>query len=203
MYIIFIREKQTDTDILSQVKNSVISRVQQAVNVTDCDSLILPVVPDVKFPTNASVNIHRGLTSEFSTASYKELKSIEWSSFFPVKNYEFATIGSNSNGYVYVDFLNERQENQLPFRLIAYEINNQLGSIVRLEPFRVIYDGFVWVEKFEYSKDRAKDIQYTLGLKEFDTDILRPMNKSDIGNILLGSVGNIATNWALKQAGII
>ena len=51
MEIIFIREAQTSQDILSQVKNSVISRIEQAVNAINSDyktknseTLVLPIV---------------------------------------------------------------------------------------------------------------------------------------------------------------
>ena len=106
MEIFFIKEVQTSADILNQVKNSIIARIQQAVNVTgQTQTLILPVVPSgINFPTNAEINNYKGLDDDYNIPSYRGLSAIEWSSFFPNQPYSFLHAGSSSNGYEYVEF---------------------------------------------------------------------------------------------------
>ena len=39
---------------------------------------------------------------------------------------------------------------------------------------KILYDGFVLVEKFDFSVDTAGDLQYTLSMNEFNSDIVAP-----------------------------
>ena len=228
MEIIFIREAQTSQDILSQVKNSVISRIEQAVNAINSDyelknseTLVLPIVPkNNPFKTLADIKNYKGLKREYNIPTYQSLQSFTWSSFFPVnKDYSFQHIGSNVNGYDYVDFLQERQINQLPFRLIAFDLNtisrtatNIASDVVNganlqgylSSPIRMFFDGFVHVKEFQYEPDEAKDLSYTLSLEEFNVDILESekykLNWSGIG---INTATNVITKYALRGAGLI
>ena len=229
MEIIFIKEAQTSNDIVSQVKNAIISRIEQAVNAINSEyetknseSLILPIVPkNNPFKTLADVKNYKGLEREYNIPTYKSLRSFSWSSFFPVnKAYSFQHTGSNVNGYDYVDFLQERQDHQLPFRLIAFDLNtitrtvtnaatsffdmSQTSLDVLKSPVRIYFDGFVLVKDFQYALDEAKDLSYTLSLEEFNVDILESekykLNWSDLG---MNTATNVITKYALKGAGLI
>lgn len=221
MEIVFVREKQNSTDILSQVKNSVISRIQIPVDLTnkETETYILPVVPENNpFARITDVKNYKGLTADYNISTHRNLRSFEWSSIFPVnKGYSWQHFGSNMNGYDYVDFLDERQKNELPFRLIAYEKNpvtrtganiadNITGNTVSLQnilstPIRTFFDGFVLVKKFEYVVDKVRDLKYTLTLEEFNTDIIKP--EIDWREVGVSSAGNVITRYALKSAGLI
>ena len=228
MEIIFIKEAQTSTDIVSQVKNSIISRIEQAVNAINSnyetknsESLILPIVPkNNPFKSLAEVKNYKGLEREYNVPTYQSLKSFTWSSFFPVnKDYSFQHTGSNINGYDYVDFLQERQINQLPFRLIAFDTNtltrtvtNIAGDVVNRanlqdylsSPIRIFFDGFVLVKDFEYALDDAKDLSYTLSLEEFNVDILESEKyKLSWPELSTNMATNVITKYALKGAGLI
>lgn len=228
MEIIFIKEAQTSNDIVSQVKNSIISRIEQAVNAINSDyetknseNLVLPIVPkNNPFETLAEVKNYKGLEREYNVPTYQSLKSFSWSSFFPVnKSYSFQHAGSSINGYDYVDFLQDRQINQLPFRLIVFDTNtltrtvtNIAGDVVNRtnvqeylsSPIRVFFDGFVLVKDFQYALDDGKDLSYTLSLEEFNVDILESekykLSWSDLG---VNTATNVITKYALKGAGLI
>lgn len=193
MDIIFIKEVQTSSDILNQVKNGIIARIQQAVNpLNQTQTLILPIVPKgIKFPCTAEIDNYKGISTDYNVPSYKQLTSIEWSSFFPNKPYDFIHSGSSSNGYEYVTFLIERQTNKLPFRLVAIEDN------------KVLFDNFVLVEGFESYVDSAKDIQYTLKLKEFNVDVITALGADEVVSTITSAEVNEITNDALQELGLI
>lgn len=221
MEIVFVREKQNSTDILSQVKNSVISRIQIPVDLTnkETETYILPVVPENNpFARITDVKNYKGLTADYNISTHRNLRSFEWSSIFPVnKGYSWQHFGSNMNGYDYVDFLNDRQGRELPFRLIAYERNSATRTVANIAgnvanqtisiqnilstPIRTFFDGFVVVKKFEYISDKVRDIKYTLSLEEFNTDIIKP--EIDWRELGISSVSNVVTRFALKSAGLI
>ena len=219
MEIVFVREKQNSNDILSQVRDSVIARIQQAVNLTESDTetYILPVVPkNNPFKNITDLKKYKGLSANYTIPDRTDLKTFSWSSIFPVnKNYAWQHAGSNLNGYDYVDFIQERQNNELPFRLIAFDRNTALTTGVNVlnsvlegangmellqAPIRNHFDGFVMVKEFEYDIDSVKDIKYTITLEEFNTDILRPIDWTQAG---VSAVTNIVTKYALKTAGLI
>lgn len=222
MEIVFVREKQNSKDILSQVKDSVISRIQQAVNVTnETETVILPVVPeDNPFKSLSDVKNYKGLAKDYNIPAHKNLKSFTWNSLFPVnKSYSWQHAASNINGYDYVDFIEERQRNELPFRLIAYSrntmtrtvsniagelYNSGVSSSILTTPIRTHFDGLVLVKDFDYTVDKVRDIKYTITLEEFNPDILKPSdNKIDWTQAGVTTVSNIVTRYALKSAGLI
>lgn len=198
MQIFFIKEIQTSSDLLNQVKNGIISRIQQAVNVTgQTQTLILPIVPKgIKIPVSADIGNYKGLSEEYNVPSYGNLATFEWSSFFPTKPYDFIKTGSSSNGYEYVTFLTERQENELPFRLVIVE--------ERQMPFRMLFDNFVLVKNFEYSVDNVGDIQYFLRLEEFNTGMITAtIGRNEVASAFVSGMVNTITNSALKHSGLI
>lgn len=198
MDIYLIKEVQSSADILNQVKNNIIARIQQAVNVTgQTQTLILPIVPKgIKFPVSTQVDGYKGIRQEYNVPSFRNLSTVEWSSFFPNKPYPFIHNGSSSNGYEYVEFLNERLINQLPFRLVAIEKQ-------RVPFFKILYDRFVLVESFDYSLDDAGDLQYSIKLKEFNAGIVIALNTNDLRSALASTAVNTVTNSALRATGLI
>lgn len=215
--VIFIKEKEGQQDAVSQLKNAIISRIESAFNITNSiktDSMILPVVPEIKYPKNANIEGYEGLKESYNVPSKKKLETISWSSIFPVnKNYSFQSAGSRVNGYDYVDFLSERQNNQKPFRLVSYEtrtpsnfatsvFNGIANSNLSLQSYiKVHFDDLVLVKDFEYTTDAVGDIKYTLTLEQFNGDIVIPgTNYVEMG---VSAATNVAAKFTLKSAGLI
>ena len=213
MEIVLIKESNsTSSDILTQVKNNIIGRIQQAVNVIDknkTQSLILPIVPKgIKLPTSTSIENYEGIEQPYSLPKYKNLEKISWASFFPhQKAYNFMHKGSSSNAYEYVEFLTERLENELPLRLLAYEYPKNIASVVSdiaNRSIKILYDDFVLVEKFEWSVDNVGDLPYTLSLNEFNSDIVSPKaDFNDFKRIFSSGAVNEISRYALKLTGLI
>lgn len=208
MEIVLIKESISSQNILSQLKNNIISRIQQAVNVTSKGtiSLILPIVPKgVSFPAQNEIAKYKGVQEDYALPNnHTSLSNFGWSGLFPNKAYSFAHAGSSSNGYDYVDFLEERYENNLPLRLLAYELPKNVSNILTNQALvRVIYDHFVLVEKFEYTTDSVGDISYSVSFQEFNAKILGG-NDVDTAKSIIATAGvNMVTNSALKQVGLI
>lgn len=126
----------------------------------DMDGLLTLVVPFVQPPVKfGQTNKHE----VFETLKFgdivllggKGLRTVEWSSFFPVNKlfYNFTEYDSLSDGKEYVTFLEEHSE--VPFRLII------------TENFKTIRNMLVVVDSFEYEYDKVGDIIYTLKLLEY------------------------------------
>ena len=183
------------------------------------ESLILPIVPTgIIFPKIAEVESYDGLTMSYNIPGKKKLEDISWSSFFPVyKNYSFQKSGSNLNGYDYKEFLEERQINQIPFRLVAIErrnipntasslATNVINRTVSLMTtgqslIKVLFDDLVVVKDFKPEIDSIGDIKYSLTLSQFNSDLVIP--KLNYTEIATEYVGNMVTKYALRQAGLI
>ena len=211
MEIVLIKESVSSQNILSQLKNNIISRIQQAVNVTSSNttSLILPIVPKgISFPKQNEISNYKGLSEDYALPNnHTSLSNFGWSSFFPNKVYSFAHSGSSSNGYDYVDFLEDRRKNNLPLRLLAYEMPKNIGSAlnnaINKTVVKIIYDDFVLVEKFEYSTDAVGDIQYSVNFQEFNANIVRSSGTDTAKSIMATASVNMVTNAALKASGLL
>lgn len=220
MEIAVIREQQEGTDLLSRISQNMLERFQTAFNITDneTETLMLPVVPTgLKFPTESDITNLKGVATKYNVPSSENLQTLTIESIFPVnKNYSWQNKGSNLNGFDYVDFFAERQQNQLPFRLIAYafsssviadEINTTIGNNgISAEEngkalFRVFCDRYFSVKKFDYEVDKTGDIKYLLIMEQFNEDYVEyPINWEQ----LAGQSGkNISARYALRQAGLI
>lgn len=218
MDIIFVREKQTGQNILSQINNNIIDRIQKAFNVTDneTESLFLPIVPkDIPFAKTSDTSGYKGINEAFNLPSYQNLEQFSWSGIFPVyKNYKSIRILSNANGYDYVEFLDERQKNRLPLRLIAFDYNklnetatniyqsNDLSlNNITTSAINILFDDFVLVSEFRYSIDSAKDIMYSLTLDRFNANIVD--YSINLTQTSINTAKNITTRYALKTLGLI
>ena len=215
--VIFVKERDGERDAFSQLKYGIVSYLEKAFNTADKDkteSMILPVVPQIKYPKNANIDGYEGIKENYNVAGKKKLETIEWSSIFPVnKNYSFQKAGSHTNGYDYVDFLTDRQIGQKPFRLISFEtrtLSNMATSTlidvvsrdVKWDTIlKIHFNGLVLVKDFDYHTDTVGDIKYTLTLEEFNSNIVDfKMDYADIG----ANFGtNVITKYALKSAGLI
>lgn len=218
MEIVFIKEAESSVNILAQLKNKLIDRIQRAVKLTDKSvmSLILPIVPTgIKLPRTAEINKYNGIEQPYTIPNYKNLETISWSSFFPVnKSYSFQHGGSVLDGYEYVDFIDERLKNQLPMRMIAYDLpklavsslaDTITGAISSRNIVRVMYDHFVNVENFDYSLDKAGDLQYSITLKEFNEEIADSIADNLKTDVMVSLTGftNQVTRQALIVSGLI
>jgi len=216
MEIAIIRERQNRT-FLQNLSNLVTERFQTFFNLTgsETETLLLPVVPEgLEFPKEAEITNLKGVTSFYNIPQKTDLQTFTINSFFPVnKNYSWANPNSNLNGYDYVDFFEERQSSGLPFRLLAYDINNNflldeidaMADGISIETngralFRVHCDRYFLVKKFGYKVDKVKDIIYTLELKEYNEEITDHINWTQA---ILKSGTNLTVRTALKQSGLI
>lgn len=217
MQIILVREKQTAQNAIQQVNNRLIDRIQTAYKALGdeySESLILPVVPKtVEFPKVAGVENYKGISESFNIPSYKNLEDITIESIFPVyKDYPFANKLANQNGWDYVEFLEERQNNQLPLRLIAFDFkgvvsiasnainSTNLQDLLR-GSFRPYADYLCVVKDFKYTIDNVKDINYTLTLSQFNSDMANySIDWNQIKNL---AVRNVTSRYTLKALGLI
>lgn len=204
--ILFVREKSGQMNSVQQLKNLLVSSIEAAFNLTNTaktESMIVPIVPTgIIFPKIADVENYEGLTMSYNIPGKKKLEDISWSSFFPVyKNYSFQKSGSNLNGYDYKEFLEERQNNELPFRLVAFEQRFITDTLSSRNLIKVLFDDLVVVKDFKPEIDKVGDIKYSLTLSQFNSDLVKP----DINaiEILTGTTMNIVTKYALQQAGLI
>lgn len=207
MDIIFIRERQVGQNLLTQINNKLLSTIQEAFNVTNpnTESLFLPIVPkDIPFVKTSDTINYKGINQAFNLPSYQNLEQLSWSGIFPVyKNYKSIRIASNLNGYDYVQFLEERQQNQLPLRLIAYDYTSgdySLGNILT-SGINILFDDLMLVSEFKYSIDNAKDIAYSLKLDKFKSNIIN--YAINWGQMVTSAEKNITARYALKTLGLI
>jgi len=218
MQIIIIREKQTKKNAIEQFNKNLISYIQQAYNFMtegNTESLVFPIVPkNTKFPNVSNIESYKGVSTKFNVPDTKELKDIEISSIFPVnKDYNFANKLANTNGWDYVDFLEERQKNQLPLRLLAFDFKGALGAGVSVvqnygdiqniayNSFKRHADGLYLVKNFDYEVDNVKDIKYTLTLSQFNSETAN--YSIDWAQISKSSAKNVTTKYVLKGLGLI
>lgn len=220
MEIAVIRERQEGTDLLSRILQNLLERFQTAFNITDneTETLILPVVPvGLKFPTESEITNLKGVVTKYNVPSSENLQTLTIESIFPVnKNYSWQNKGSNLNGFDYVDFFAERQQNQLPFRLVAYDfsssiITDEINTTIENNGisaeeneqalFRVFCDRYFSVKNFDYEVDKTGDIKYSLIIEQFNENYVEyPINWGQ----LAGQSGkNISARYALRQAGLI
>ena len=206
MEILFVREKSGQMNSIQQLKNLLVSSIEAAFNLTNTaktESMIVPIVPTgIIFPKIADVENYEGLTMSYNIPGKKKLEDISWSSFFPVyKNYSFQKSGSNLNGYDYKEFLEERQNNELPFRLVAFEQRFITDTLSSRNLIKVLFDDLVVVKDFKPEIDKVGDIKYSLTLSQFNSDLVKPsINFSELG---VNMTGNIIAKYALRQSGLI
>lgn len=120
--------------------------------------MVLPVVPKglkIKIPRKNQEfeTINNGIINLIGD---RGLKPFPISSFFPTKKYKWAAIGSDPNGWNYVDFFNECSDNKIPIRII----------ITTKEGIELLNMACT-VESFEYGLKLNDDIEYSLDLKEY------------------------------------
>lgn len=222
MNIIIARERQEGFNIYNRLSQS--ETYRQIFNITndnETETLILPVVPpELVFPQESDITNLKGVITQHNIPSECNLQTITIESIFPVnKGYSWQNRFSNINGFNYVDFFLERQNNQLPFRLIAFDWdfsvemlideynitrNNDLQFDMQengQELFRVHADNFYVVKKFDYKVDKVGDINYTLVINQFNEETFEfPINwTQSIGNFSQ----NALTRFALRKFGLI
>lgn len=119
---------------------------------------ILPIIPE-----ELEIDIPRK-NDEFETVNNRilnlignrELKTLNISSFFPLKKYEFIKKGASKNGWDYVNFFNKWANEKMPIRIVI--TNNDNVTMLNMA---------CTVENFKYGIDKAGDIKYSLDLKEY------------------------------------
>lgn len=122
------------------------------------ETLHLPIIPetiDIAFPHNNQVfsTIEDG---DINLIGMQGLKSISFSSWFPMKEYYFAK--SKVTGEEGKAFLTKWKRKRRPIRIV---ITNKNG----LELHNELYA----IESFDFGFDRTGDMTYSLNLKQFIT----------------------------------
>lgn len=122
------------------------------------ETLVFPVVPndmpEIDSPQdNGSFESVQG---EINTIGPMKLRDLSVSSIFPTHDYSWLRPGSSSDGWRYVDVIEEGRRRCIPFRLILLGRN---GEEVLNMPCTV--------DSFVYHQDPAGDVAYTLELREY------------------------------------
>lgn len=126
------------------------------------DVMILPVVPpDVPIRSPQNNEVFSAINGDLLIIGKRGLREVTITSFFPVnKDYPFIAQGAESNGYKYIEFIENYKNLREPFRLVIttkdkYSVLNMLCTVEA---------------GFEYAPDKVGDLKYTLPLKEFIND---------------------------------
>ena len=148
-------------------------------DISGASIFVVPIVPsNTPITSDGSNDTVEGIDRRFRTINNKELRTIEWSSFFPVKkDYNFVRKGSLADGYLYVLFLELMKKYKLPVRLIL-TTNEKV-------PF---FNMLMTIDKFSYKFDKLGDIDYTITLTEFPEIFYKFTNikasiKKHVGNL--------------------
>lgn len=157
---------------------------------------VIPIVPanisTKKGGQNETLNTVKG---DIRLVGDKALTEISWSSVFPVyKDYGFVAVGSLSNGYDYIDFINNAIESKVPVRLVMTSLKKR--SIVNM--LATIDEGF------SYEVDKAGDIVYSIKLTEFPADAWDFVNASpNLAKYLKTLAFQSVAKKALSKVGLI
>ena len=120
--------------------------------------MTFPVVP------NEGIQLSRGqdnakfdgINHELQAIGTMQLASFELSSIFPTKRYPWMRPGSTSDGWAYVRTIEAVRARRIPFR--AIHLDNDGTELFNLP---------VTVDSFEYGRDKAGDVAYTLQFREY------------------------------------
>ena len=117
-----------------------------------------PVVPNGGISlTRAQDNItFDGVNYELQAIGTMNLASFELSSIFPNRPYPWLRPGSVADGWAYVRTIEAARLRRIPFR--AIHLDNDGTELFNLP---------VTVDSFEYGRDQAGDVAYTLSCKEY------------------------------------
>lgn len=120
------------------------------------ETLHLPIIPetlDISFP-HQNMTISTISDGDVNLIGMPGLKTISFSSWFPMKTYQFAK--SSVTGVEGKAFLTKWKRKRRPIRVVVInkngiELHNELYAI----------------ENFTFGYDRAGDMTYSLNLKQF------------------------------------
>lgn len=136
------------------------------------DKIRFPVLPSsFKIATsqqNTSENVHR--KGEVNLLGERNLETVEISSFFPAKKYNFCQYtGFDTNPYTYVEKIKKWERGKItPTFIMTGKVN---------------FNKVVSIESFEYGEeDSSGDVAFTLNLKEYViVSYSRPKKKTSNG----------------------
>ena len=120
--------------------------------------MTFPVVPNEGINLSRSQDnpLFQGVNHELQAIGNMKLATFELSSIFPLKEYPWIRPGATSDGWDYVKTIESARLRRIPFR--AVHIDNDGEEIFNLP---------VTVETFEYGRDRAGDIAYSMSFREY------------------------------------
>ncbi|MCD8025089.1 MAG: hypothetical protein LUE64_06095 [Candidatus Gastranaerophilales bacterium] len=150
---------------------------------------IVPIVPpDIEIKDGGENETLKTVNGNIRLVGEKGLKTVSWSSIFPVyKNYGFVAVGSNVNGYDYVNFLQDAVDAKTPIRIIITTLSKR--PVCNM--LATVDDGFSW------TVDTAGDIKYSISLTEFPEKTWDYINAS---TALKSYLQTIAVQSVAKQA---
>lgn len=138
--------------------------------------LIIPIVPNnLKIAYKNDNVVIETLKGKINIPTGSDLTKVSWESFFPTKEYSYAAVGSDTNGWNYVDFFKSKKKE--PFRIV---ITN--------DDKKTILNSLVTLDSFETSVDKVGDINYSIAMSEFPdgnvwkfTDLTKELIKGNNG----------------------
>lgn len=120
--------------------------------------MTFPVVPNegIQLSRGQDNTKFDGINHELQAIGTMQLASFELSSIFPTKKYPWMRPGSSTDGWAYVRTIEAVRERRIPFR--AIHLDNDGTELFNLP---------VTVDSFEYGRDQAGDVAYTLQCTEY------------------------------------
>lgn len=119
--------------------------------------VVLPVVPpEIKIKIGQANEGYSGLSKNINLIGNVELRTVEISSIFVNRKYPWIRSKSSPYADTYINFFEKWRNRHVPIRIV---ITNKDGS----EYLNMACS----VDTFEYYKDQAGDIPYTLSLTEY------------------------------------
>ena len=167
--------------------------------ITDIANITWYVIPIV--PSNVSIKSitdnkeEDTLREHINIAQNKKLRTIEWSSFFPVnKNYSFVRANSLRNGWAYVTFLELMRTLRLPIRIVCTTDTANI-PIINMS---------VTIDELEISPDKVGDINYSIKLKEFPEGFFDFLDREEEALVYIREILTGQRNVRnLRQAGLL
>ncbi|OHW62903.1 hypothetical protein EUAN_06870 [Andreesenia angusta] len=119
--------------------------------------MVFPVVPEINVSKPQDNTTFETINNgTMNLIGDEGLRTFNVSSIFPCREYSWLKIGSVSDGFAYVDFINRWRSKKYPFRIYVSRPDG-----------REWFNMAVLIDAFDFSVMRNGDIKYSLSFSEY------------------------------------